>query len=107
MSLTKKLGRDDIIVKVNLQSPIPTSFYITVANYFIGCSETRLLTWHNQQSAQCSPDPFPHERLGMRLLVNRCCASREDGGGTAEGGQVWQLNSPWLVMGGPFLTCFV
>ena len=25
-------GRDDIIVKVNLQSPIPTSFYITVAN---------------------------------------------------------------------------
>ena len=27
-----KQGRDDIIVKVNLQSPIPTSFYITVAN---------------------------------------------------------------------------
>ena len=25
-----KQGRDDIIVKVNLQSPIPTSFYITV-----------------------------------------------------------------------------
>ena len=24
-------GRDEIIVKVNLQSPIPTSFYITVA----------------------------------------------------------------------------
>ena len=24
--------RDDIIVKVNLQSPIPTSFYVTVAN---------------------------------------------------------------------------
>ena len=24
--------RDDIIVKVNLQSPIPTSFYITVAS---------------------------------------------------------------------------
>ena len=27
-----KQGRDDIIVKVNLQSPIPTSFYITVGN---------------------------------------------------------------------------
>ena len=27
-----KQGRDDVIVKVNLQSPIPTSFYITVAN---------------------------------------------------------------------------
>ena len=27
-----KQGRDDIIVKVSLQSPIPTSFYITVAN---------------------------------------------------------------------------
>ena len=27
-----KQGRDDIIVKVNLQSPIPTSFYITVEN---------------------------------------------------------------------------
>ena len=27
-----KQGRDDIIVKVNLQSPIPTSFYVTVAN---------------------------------------------------------------------------
>ena len=27
-----KQGRDDIIVKVNLQSPIPTSFYIAVAN---------------------------------------------------------------------------
>ena len=27
-----KQVRDDIIVKVNLQSPIPTSFYITVAN---------------------------------------------------------------------------
>ena len=26
-----KQGRDDIIVKVNLQSPITTSFYITVA----------------------------------------------------------------------------
>ena len=25
-----KQGRDDIIVKVNLRSPIPTSFYITV-----------------------------------------------------------------------------
>ena len=25
-----KQGRDDIIVRVNLQSPIPTSFYITV-----------------------------------------------------------------------------
>ena len=25
-------SRDDIIVKVNSQSPIPTSFYITVAN---------------------------------------------------------------------------
>ena len=28
-----KQGRDDIIVKVNLQSPIPTSFYITF--YFL------------------------------------------------------------------------
>ena len=28
-----KQGRDDIIVKVNLQSPIPTSFYITVTNW--------------------------------------------------------------------------
>ena len=28
-----KQGRDDVIVKVNLQSSIPTSFYITVANY--------------------------------------------------------------------------
>ena len=28
-----KQNRDDIIVKVNLQSPIPTSFYITVANW--------------------------------------------------------------------------
>ena len=27
-----KQGRDDIIVKVNLQCPIPTSFYITVTN---------------------------------------------------------------------------
>ena len=27
-----KQGRDDIIVKVSLQSPIPTSFYITVSN---------------------------------------------------------------------------
>ena len=27
-----KQGRDDIIVKVNLQSPIPTSFYIAVTN---------------------------------------------------------------------------
>ena len=27
-----KQGRDDIVVKVNLQSPIPTSFYITVEN---------------------------------------------------------------------------
>ena len=27
-----KQGRDDIIVIVNLQSPIPTSVYITVAN---------------------------------------------------------------------------
>ena len=26
-----KQGRDNIIVKVNLQSPIPTSFFITVA----------------------------------------------------------------------------
>ena len=25
-------GRDDIIVKVNLQSPIPTSFYIIFEN---------------------------------------------------------------------------
>ena len=29
-----KQGRDDIIVKVSLQSPIPTSFYITVANLY-------------------------------------------------------------------------
>ena len=28
-----KHGRDGIIVKVNLQSPIPASFYITVANW--------------------------------------------------------------------------
>ena len=28
-----KQGRDGIIVKVNLQSPIPASFYITVANW--------------------------------------------------------------------------
>ena len=28
-----KQDMDDIIVKVNLQSPIPTSFYITVANW--------------------------------------------------------------------------
>ena len=28
----QKQGRDGIIVKVNLQSPIPTSFYITVEN---------------------------------------------------------------------------
>ena len=28
-----KQGRDDIIVKVNLQSPIPAYFYITVANW--------------------------------------------------------------------------
>ena len=28
-----KQGRNDIIVKVNLQSPIPASFYITVANW--------------------------------------------------------------------------
>ena len=27
-----KQDRDDIIVKVNLQSPIPTYFYVTVAN---------------------------------------------------------------------------
>ena len=27
-----KVDRDEIIVKVNLPSPIPTSFYITVAN---------------------------------------------------------------------------
>ena len=27
-----KQGRDDIIAKVNLQSPIPTSFYIAVTN---------------------------------------------------------------------------
>ena len=27
-----KQGRDDIIVKENLQRPIPASFYITVAN---------------------------------------------------------------------------
>ena len=27
-----KQGKDDILVKVNLQSPIPTSFYISVAN---------------------------------------------------------------------------
>ena len=27
-----KQGRDDVIVKVNLQSPIPTSFYIAVTN---------------------------------------------------------------------------
>ena len=27
-----KQGRDDIIVKVNLESPIPTSFYIAVTN---------------------------------------------------------------------------
>ena len=29
-----KQGRNDIIVKVSLQSPIPTSFYITVANLY-------------------------------------------------------------------------
>ena len=28
----RKQGRDDVIVKVNLHSPISTSFYITVAN---------------------------------------------------------------------------
>ena len=28
-----KQGKDDVMVKVNLQSPIPTSFYITVANW--------------------------------------------------------------------------
>ena len=28
-----KQGRDDIIVKVNIQSPIPASFYITVTNW--------------------------------------------------------------------------
>ena len=27
----RKQGRDGIIVKVNLQSPIPASFYITIA----------------------------------------------------------------------------
>ena len=27
-----KQGRDDVIMKVNLQSPIPTSFYIAVTN---------------------------------------------------------------------------
>ena len=27
-----KQGRDDIIVKVNLKSPIPISFYIAVTN---------------------------------------------------------------------------
>ena len=31
-----KQGRDDIIVKVNLQSPIPTSFYITVCCILFG-----------------------------------------------------------------------
>ena len=30
--LVVQLLQDDIIVKVNLQSPIPASFYITVAN---------------------------------------------------------------------------
>ena len=37
-----KQGRDDIIVKVNLQSPIPTSFYIAVTNQFHSHKATSL-----------------------------------------------------------------
>ena len=29
----------------------------------LACSEPILLTWHNQESVQWSPDPFPHERV--------------------------------------------
>ena len=30
----------------------------------LGCSVSRLLTRHNQEIAQWSPDPFPRERVG-------------------------------------------
>ena len=30
----------------------------------LACSESILLTLHNQESAQCSQDPFPRERVG-------------------------------------------
>ena len=39
-------GRDDIIVKVNLQSPIPISFYITVANLYENDARMRLFLIH-------------------------------------------------------------
>ena len=34
-----------------------------VALFSLACSESRLLTWHNQERAQRSPDPFLHERV--------------------------------------------
>ena len=33
----------------------------------LACSEPRLLTWHNQESTQWSPDPFSRERVGERV----------------------------------------
>ena len=47
-----KQGRDDIIVKVNLQSRIPTSLYITFANQCENDAGMRLCEFTEQLAGQ-------------------------------------------------------
>ena len=37
---------------------------LVVPSQQYSCSESILLTWHNQENAQWSLDPFPHEKMG-------------------------------------------
>ena len=43
--------------------------------YFIACLKYRLLTWHNQETAQWSQDPFPCERVGVGHETRQCCGT--------------------------------
>ena len=47
--------------------PLETKQNETVS---LGCSVSRLLTRHNQEIAQWSPDPFPCERVGSGHETN-------------------------------------
>ena len=38
--------------------------YDVVLFHSLACSQSIVLTRHNQESAQWSPDPFPRERVG-------------------------------------------
>ena len=55
-----KQGRDDIIVKVNLQSPIPTSFYITVENKCENDAGMRLVRTRTREVCVTRPNNRPN-----------------------------------------------